>query len=636
MKRLFVWLTAVLMLICLCTGCSEKAPADPVPENVKGLVVQVADGVTVSLSTEFEDGTPLSPTNTYEGNGYTYYHYANLLGIFRCKAFGAGRYTETTNIVMTEEKNEIRYMLDLTPGETDGAGWAPKSFSTYTEELTNGGFISDLSLWPQYSEVLTSPYFTGEHQEHQITTQSQLEAYLAELDDPDDDLYIYSAGTSSLYRHDIPMVVFTLTDLSTAENAQQAAALMGQDKPTVLYRCQMHGNEPAGGEAALVMINWLDGKLGEELLEKINICVIPRQNPDGAQNYERTMIGGIDPNRDSLRLKTAEIASYMKICQWFDPELIIDGHEYNAHTAKKTLTGGDILVGLGYTVENSDAFRSFNLEISNKIFAAMTENLLDYRYYSNYVNSVNPSLSRAYASMQGTMFVLLESRGIGNGLGMYERRIVSQIVSAETLLRFVAENADRLQQVVDAERQMIIDQGAVYSQNTKISLATSGAEDLTLRHPGRKQDQITGIPQEVTTTPYVYTNVTRSRIAPTAYVIPAGEGFTESVLQLMDKHSIAYTFIPAGSVVKLQQYDKNESDYLTDEKTVTFPNGAYVFCRNQVRGNILSVLMEPDVDNVEEYKGTLVQQEMISQNNGCYALYRYIHNLNEDGFIDYK
>ena len=630
------FLPLLLAMVLLFVGCGEKAPVDPVPENVKGLVIQVLTGIKVSVMTEFEEGTTLTPTATYEGNGYTYYHYANLLGNLRCKTSGAGRYTQTTNIVMTQEKNETRYVLDLTPGETDGAGWAPSSINSYTEEVYNNGLISDLSLWPKYSEILTSPYFTVEHQEHQITTQSQMEEYLKSLDDADDDLYIYSAGTSGLYRHDIPMVVFTRTDLSSAKNAQEAAELMGQDKPTVLYRCQMHGNEPAAGEAALSMISWLDGQLGEELLDKLNICVIPRQNPDGAQNFERTLMGGIDPNRDSLRLKTPEIISYMQICQWFDPELIIDGHEYKTGTTKNTFTGGDILVGLGYTLDNSSEFVDFNIEISRKIFDAMAENQLDYRYYTNTVNSVNANLSRAYASLQGTMFVLLETRGIGNGLDMYERRIVSQVVSAEALLRYVAENAEKVQQLVDAERQMIIDQGAVYSQNTVVRLKTQLVDDITLRHPGRKHNQEDGIPQEVTETPKTYTGVTRSRIAPTAYVIPAGEGFTENVLKLMDKHAISYTFIPAGSTVKLQQYDMNESDCLTDEKSVTFENGAYVFCRNQVRGNILSMIMEPDVDDVAEHQGTLVQQGMIHGTNGVYPIYRYIHNLNTEGFIDYK
>jgi len=625
----------VLMMLTLCIGCGEKAPADPVPENVKGLVVQVQDGVTVSLLEGFEDGITVVPTATYEGNGMKYYHYANLVGKYRCKVAGIGRYKETKNIIMTQEKNETRYVVDLTPGETAGTGWAPGSFVSYTDELYDGSFNSELSQWPAYADVLTSPHFTDGHEAHGITTQARMEEFLAELDGDADDMYIYSAGTSGLYAHDIPLVIFTETDLSSADTLEKAAEKMGQDKVTVLYRAQMHGNEPAGGEAALAMIKWLDGALGEELLDQLNICVIPRQNPDGAQNYERTVLGGIDPNRDSLRIRTKEIKGYMQVCQLLEPELIIDGHEYNAQPARETLTGGDILVGLGYTVDNGDAFRDFNLEISNEIFGALEQNAMDYRYYSNYVNSANASVSRCYASMQGTMFVLLETRGIGIGLGMYDRRIVAQIISAEALLRFACQNAQRLQETVDAERQSIIDRGAVYGSELVI-LDAAAVEDISLRHKGRKHDQTTGEAKEITETPKVYSSVVRSRVAPTAYVIDAAESSAESILELMDKHGIAYTFIPAGSTVRLQQYDKNESDYLTDEKSVTFPEGAYVFCKNQVQGRNLSILMEPDVDDVAENESTLVQQGLLGETDGRYGLYRYIHDLNKDGFIDYR
>ena len=439
MKRFLSLLLVCLMLLSILVGCSgdgaeDPIAADPVPEDFCGLVLKAPADATVFLYTEFEEGEVVPVGTSYEANGFRYDCYTGIVGNYRCKVSGYNYYTVTKNIVMTQEKCETKTVMDVTPGLRYGEGWEPAGLTLYTDELLADGFCSDLSQWPEYADVLTSPYFTQEHNAHQITTQAEMEAYLQNLDDTDDEMYLYSAGTSTLYRHDIPLAIFTQADLSGAKTLEEAAELMGQEKPTVLYRCQMHGNEPAGGEAALAMIKWLDGELGEALLDTINICVIPRQNPDGAQDYKRTMFGDIDPNRDSLRLKTQEIVSYMQLCQLLEPELIIDGHEYNAHETKKTLSGGDILVGLGYTNDNSDTFRQLNYEFAEGIFAAVGEQGLSYRYYSNHVNSINPSLSRAYASMQGTLFVLLESRGIGCGLAMYERRIVSHVVSAEVLL----------------------------------------------------------------------------------------------------------------------------------------------------------------------------------------------------------
>lgn len=638
MRRLIAFLVALSAVLCLCAGCGgqEAQPKDPGPADFKGLVLKAASDVTVSLYSEFDEGAPISPTHTFEGEEEDYYYYSGLFGAYRCKANGSGYYTITKNITMTEEKNQTKTVIDVTPGKMAGDGWEPAALSIYTDELLTGGFSDDLSQWPEYEAVFASPYFTQDHGDHQITTQTQMEEYLKSLDSADDRMYLYSAGTSKLYRHDIPIAVFTTTDLSGASDLEQAAKLMGQDKPTVLYRAQMHGNEPAGGEAALAMIKWLDEDLGNDLLDKLNICVIPRQNPDGAHNYERTVMGGIDPNRDSLRLETPEITAYMQLCQWLEPEIIIDGHEYNAQVVNKNLADGDILVGLGYTNDNTMTFRDISLEVSHLIFDAVAENGLGYRYYSNYVNSANASISRAYASQQGTLFFLLETRGIGCGLAAYPRRIATHIISTETILRFAAENADRIQSTVDAERQNIITNGAIYDMGDTILLDTSAVEDITLRHPSKKFEQLTGLATDNILTPKVYSAVTRSRVAPTAYVIPAGESFTETVLKLMDKHGIEYTFIPEGSTVKLQQYSSAEADLLTNEKSVTFPKGAYVFCKNQVRGITLSMLMEPDVDDVAEQSSTLVQQGILRATNGLFPLYRYIHNLNAAGFIDYQ
>ena len=48
------------------------------------------------------------------------------------------------------------------------------------------------------------------------------------------------------------------------------------------------------------------------------------------------------------------------------------------------------------------------------------------------------------------------------------------------------------------------------------------------------------------------------------------------------------------------------------------------------------VLLEPEIPCHGETKGTLVAQGMITPENGVYPIYRYIHDLNEHGFIDYQ
>ena len=75
--------------------------------------------------------------------------------------------------------------------------------------------------------------------------------------------------------------------------------------PIVLIIGQQHGNEPAGGEAALVLAQQLANPRAG-LLARVNVLIILRGNPDGAESFKRTTANGIDVNRDHLLLNTPE------------------------------------------------------------------------------------------------------------------------------------------------------------------------------------------------------------------------------------------------------------------------------------------------------------------------------------------
>ncbi|MBO5868834.1 MAG: hypothetical protein J6Q54_08005, partial [Oscillospiraceae bacterium] len=136
--------------------------------------------------------------------------------------------------------------------------------------------------------------------------------------------------------------------------------------------------------------------------------------------------------------------------------------------------------------------------------------------------------------------------------------------------------------------------------------------------------------------PELYDQILRSRVAPTAYVLSADLPKIDSILDQMDAQFIRYTKLPNNAAVTLQQYYGTTTEaFLTEEKTVVFPNGAYVFTMDQAKGEILALLMEPDVTDLETYKNNLTFQEKIPQDAyGYFGSYRYIHDL-EDGQIAY-
>jgi murein tripeptide amidase MpaA len=72
---------------------------------------------------------------------------------------------------------------------------------------------------------------------------------------------------------------------------ESPAGMLASGKPTVLIVAQQHGNEPAGSEAALVVAGRLaDGDL-RPLLDRINVLIVPRANPDGAEAFVPTPAG---------------------------------------------------------------------------------------------------------------------------------------------------------------------------------------------------------------------------------------------------------------------------------------------------------------------------------------------------------
>jgi hypothetical protein len=62
-------------------------------------------------------------------------------------------------------------------------------------------------------------------------------------------------------------------------------------------------------------------------LEKMEIIVLPRYNPDGNAYFQRTLATNFDPNRDHTKLarqQTRDIKEWFSI---FSPHIAIDMHE---------------------------------------------------------------------------------------------------------------------------------------------------------------------------------------------------------------------------------------------------------------------------------------------------------------------
>ena len=621
--------------------------------NFKGLVLTTTvDGITVELYKNFStsESNLLTPVHV---DGRDRYYAVTAGSRYYCiskPATGSGRYIFHKTIYISAQEATQKNVMDVTPGVRTTSGWdTPYAINHFTDEVMEKARPSDPSLWPQYAEIFTTPAFQPGRNAHRQTTQTEMENFLAGLDDPDDNIYVYTLGQSAVKSFNIPIVIVTTVDLSGCETWEEAAELIRADsekngKVTVHYQAQIHGNEPASGEAAMGMIKRLDGQYGEEVLDKLNIYVIPRLNPYGAYKSQRsTWLDAsttTDPNRDFLHLQTAEVQARMRAFNAFDPEIVFDNHEYQFALTSTVTHRTDMMFCCHPLPMFTQAYQEMAIDITYASFEHMKKDGLTYSWYDSGsgggLGGLGGNTGSSNTAARATFHILMETMGNNFGLNMYERRVASHASAVTGILNYLHENAAEVKAVIKAERDRIIEDGKTYREDDPFVMQCTSVDAPEHYIEGEKISLITGEKTPYTITALRIRNIKRTRIAPTAYVLPADLPNIDYILNLMDMQGIAYSYIPEGATLPLQQYVGTvEAADLGEEKTVTFRNGAYVFTMAQVDAQILGMYMEVDVNYTASQKGSLAQQELIVAENGVFPIYRYIHDLNENDFVDY-
>ncbi|MEG1849309.1 MAG: hypothetical protein RR197_02000, partial [Oscillospiraceae bacterium] len=136
--------------------------------------------------------------------------------------------------------------------------------------------------------------------------------------------------------------------------------------------------------------------------------------------------------------------------------------------------------------------------------------------------------------------------------------------------------------------------------------------------------------------------IAQSRVRPTAYLLSKSAGDLlnlDRTLYILDNQGAEYYEIAPGATVNLQQYyntgiwkDEKGKDTNTPKvelrapADITFPRGAVVVPMDQVAGNVIAMLMEPDVRDSSGYDGTLAQFGVLKFDAATsnYPLYRFI------------
>jgi len=87
-------------------------------------------------------------------------------------------------------------------------------------------------------------------------------------------------------------------------------------RPTILILGQQHGNEPAGGETALVLAQQLAGPRAD-LLDKVNVLIVPRSpNSPSVNSSARCMRCSRKTGSPALRITRHRPIRRTRSCRW--------------------------------------------------------------------------------------------------------------------------------------------------------------------------------------------------------------------------------------------------------------------------------------------------------------------------------
>ncbi|KMQ64830.1 hypothetical protein ACM46_11455 [Chryseobacterium angstadtii] len=487
-------------------------------------------------------------------------------------------------------KSIIKYALILV---FPGMGLA-QVFNPQSKKVTE-------TFFPEFSQEITTPAF---QKKKGFTKYKEMMSFLQNLGSKHKNIMKLSFVGESQKGKKIPLVILNKT--STVE-----------DKIKIWIQGGIHGNEPASTEGVLYLIQeLLENPEYSQLLDKLEIGIIPMANIDGYEMQERTAANGMDLNRDQTKLTVPESIYLKQAFSDFNAEVALDFHEFHPFRTDYLQMGK-----AGYTVPYDVMFLySGNLnvpgslrELTENTFVKNAEKFLaehqlsahdyfttskDNGYTVFNLGSINARASATSYALSNCVSSLIEVRGIDIGRTSFKRRIATTFFIAVSYMQSAVQEKEKLRSILKEAQQ----------ENKDVIIRSS-------RKPTQKElDFIDLSTNKIVTEEVNIRNALRSkpiltRPMPTAYLILPSE-----------KKMIEKLKILGVKVVQTQQPEKLEvENYIvtrykkaavkfegtfeqtlsTENHSVTkdFPAGTYIVYTNQKNKGLVFETVEPEADN---------------------------------------
>ncbi|MGE1100151.1 M14 family metallopeptidase [Peribacillus simplex] len=468
-------------------------------------------------------------------------------------------------------------------------------------------------LFPDPNVSFNTPAF--KQNKIAFTSQEEMLDHIKSLSHKYKNIQFMTIGKSTEGR-DIPMLLFSKDSKRPNKGSQ---------KPLIWIQGQIHGNEPASGESTLVLAQWLaEGKLGD-VLDKVNVAIVPRVNPDGSYYFKRFTANDMDANRDYLKVEYPEVQTIHQAIDDYEPEVILDVHEYTVNPAplKKVGANGsiasyDLLISSAKNLNIPKQLRKASDELLlPNVFKALEKEKLSYHDYYTLATSDDGVLTATEGStearigrnalgLKNTMTYLIETRGINIGRTDFKRRVFAQATAQAAFIKTTAEQASKVIKAVKQAETEVVQKGRKANDNDKIVITSENklVKDQKLTVVDLAKAKMSDASINWLDSTDAFPTLVRDR--PTAYILPPEYKNIAKKLQLLGvevkKLKKPMKIVVESYLVKdLNVSAELESGHSTREVTTTvssttrdFPKGSYVFDMAQPDANFISLALEPE------------------------------------------
>lgn len=382
--------------------------------------------------------------------------------------------------------------------------------------------------FPDTSETLFSPAFAS--------PESVLPGFANGTDGPTDDATLDSFLRSIAARND--WVQYRVADFTSEEGRSfpyvflSSPSAQESQKPKLRVWIQggVHGNEPAGDQAVLALLGKLDADRDwrERVLERLDITLLPRYNPDGVAYFQRALASNLDPNREHTKLFREISRGHKRLLSSFSPHITVDMHEFTG--TRPFGSGGaykhgmDALIAAGKNLNTHADIRN----LSETLFAAgigariVEKGFRWDPYFTGSTTALGIVLEEAgsdaksgrnnYALAQ-SITILCEVRGIRLADQHFQRRVATALNMVSAILDIALENADEVYETVEGAIDKFIN-----SDDPIVLTDYQNPINRTITFINRADGRIVQVPVTFLSTTPTTANQTRAR--PEAYLIP--------------------------------------------------------------------------------------------------------------------